>query len=95
VTSRLKAEGLRKSLGGAALRSARCELGDPAEALATDVALTEQELSPIPQSTVVEIAFLGREPAVRPGGVDFSRMNAASQAILADVGFANPAMLVA
>lgn len=89
----LKVEGLRKSCGGAALRKARCEPGDPA--LALGVALADQELSPIPQSTVVESAFLCREPPMRLVRVVSSRMNAAAQAMLDDLGLANRAMLAA
>jgi putative xylitol transport system ATP-binding protein len=67
------------------------EFGSPAEALASGIAIIEQELSPIPQMTVAENIFLGREPPGRFGGVDFRKMNAAAQAILDDLGFAIPA----
>ena len=67
------------------------EFGSPAEALASGIAIIEQELSPIPQMTVAENIFLGREPPGRFGGVNFRRMNAAAQAILDDLGFAIPA----
>jgi len=67
------------------------EFNSPAEALASGIAIIEQELSPIPQMTVAENIFLGREPAGRFGGVNFRKMNAAAQAILDDLGFAIPA----
>ena len=67
------------------------EFGSPAEALASGIAIIEQELSPIPQMTVAENIFLGREPPGRFGGVNFRKMNAAAQAILDDLGFAIPA----
>ena len=55
------------------------EFSSPAEALASGIAIIEQELSPIPQMTVAENIFLGREPPGRFGGVDFRKMNAAAQ----------------
>jgi putative xylitol transport system ATP-binding protein len=64
------------------------EFSSPAEALASGIAIIEQELSPIPQMTVAENIFLGREPPGRFGGVDFRKMNAAAQTILDDLGFA-------
>ncbi len=64
------------------------EFSSPAEALASRIAIIEQELSPIPQMTVSENIFLGREPPGRVGGVDFRKMNVAAQKILDDLGFA-------
>ena len=64
------------------------EFSSPAEALASGIAIIEQELSPIPQMTVAENIFLGREPPGRFGGVDFRKMNVAAQKILDDLGFA-------
>ena len=64
------------------------DFGSPAEALASGIAIIEQELSPIPQMTVAENIFLGREPPGRFGGVDFRKMNVAAQTILDDLGFA-------
>ena len=54
------------------------EFSSPAEALASGIAIIEQELSPIPQMTVAENIFLGREPPGRFGGVNFRKMNAAA-----------------
>ena len=64
------------------------DFSNPAEALASGIAIIEQELSPIPQMTVAENIFLGREPPGRFGGVDFRKMNVAAQKILDDLGFA-------
>ena len=64
------------------------EFSSPAEALKSGIAIIEQELSPIPQMTVAENIFLGREPTGRFGGVHFRKMNAEAQAILDDLGFA-------
>ncbi len=69
------------------------EFDSPAEALRSGIAIIEQELSPIPQMTVAENIFLGREPRARFGGVDFRKMNTAAQSILDDLGFAIPATL--
>lgn len=66
------------------------EFGSPAEALASGIAIIEQELSPVPHMTVAENIFLGREPAGRFGGVDFRKMNAAAQTVLDELGFAIP-----
>ena len=67
------------------------DFSSPAEAIASGMAIIEQELSPVPHMTVAENIFLGREPLGRFGGVDFRKMNAAAQAILDDLGFAIPA----
>ena len=67
------------------------EFSSPAEALASGIAIIEQELSPIPQMTVAENIFLGREPPGRFGEVNFRKMNSAAQAILDNLGFAIPA----
>ena len=67
------------------------DFSSPAEALDSGIAIIEQELSPIPQMTVAENIFLGREPSGRFGGVDFRKMNVAAQKILDDLGFAIPA----
>ncbi len=67
------------------------EFSSPAEALASGIAIIEQELSPIPQMTVAENIFLGSEPPGRYGGINFREMNAAAQTILDDLGFAIPA----
>jgi putative xylitol transport system ATP-binding protein len=78
--------------GGTIWRNGReVEFNSPAEALASGIAIIEQELSPVPHMTVAENVFLGREPPGRFGRIDFRKMNAAAQAILDDLGFAIPA----
>ena len=57
---------LRKNLA----KRQEVEYSSPAEALASGIAIIEQELSPIPQMTVAENIFLGREPPGRFGGVE-------------------------
>ena len=76
---------IRRDAGKIWRNGQEVEFSSPAEALASGVAIIEQELSPIPQMTVAENIFLGREPPGRFGGVDFRKMNAAAQAILDDL----------
>ena len=82
---------IRRDAGKIWRNGQEVEFSSPAEALASGIAIIEQELSPIPQMTVAENIFLGREPPGRFGGVDFRKMNTAAQAILDDLGFAIPA----
>ena len=77
---------IRRDAGKIWRNGQEVEFSSPAEALASGIAIIEQELSPIPQTTVAENIFLGREPSGRFGGVDFRKMNAAAQAILDDLG---------
>jgi putative xylitol transport system ATP-binding protein len=79
---------IRRDAGNIWRNGQEVEFSSPAEALASGIAIIEQELSPIPQMTVAENIFLGREPPGRFGGVDFRKMNTAAQAILDDLGFA-------
>ena len=81
----------RRDAGKIWRKGQEVEFNSPAEALASGIAIIEQELSPIPQMTVAENIFLGREPPGRFGGVNFRKMNAAAQAILDDLGFVIPA----
>jgi putative xylitol transport system ATP-binding protein len=82
---------IRRDAGKIWRNGQEVEFSNPAEALASGIAIIEQELSPVPQMTVAENIFLGREPPGRFGGVDFRKMNTAAQAILDDLGFAVPA----
>ena len=81
----------RRDAGKIWRKGQEVEFNSPAEALASGIAIIEQELSPIPQMTVAENIFLGREPPGRFGGVNFRKMNAAAQAILDELGFVIPA----
>jgi putative xylitol transport system ATP-binding protein len=60
------------------------DFASPAEAISSGIAIIEQELSPVPQMTVAENIFLGREPSGRFGGVDFRKLNAAAQTGILD-----------
>jgi putative xylitol transport system ATP-binding protein len=75
--------GIHKRDGGTILHRGRSvEFNSPAEALASGIAIIEQELSPVPHMTVAENIYLGREPSARFGGIDFKTMNRSAQALL-------------
>ncbi|PAA97080.1 sugar ABC transporter ATP-binding protein [Serratia fonticola] len=65
----------------------RCEFAHPKEALAAGIAIVQQELSAIPDLTVAENIWLGREPRSL-GFVDFKTMNQQTAALLQDLHFA-------
>lgn len=64
----------------------RCEFRHPREALNAGVAIVQQELSAIPDLTVAENIWLGREPK-RFGFVDFATLNQRTTALLKDLEF--------
>ncbi|KQY42632.1 sugar ABC transporter ATP-binding protein [Rhizobium sp. Root483D2] len=75
--------GIHKRDGGKIWRrGVQVEFNSPAEALASGIAIIEQELSPVPHMTVAENIYLGREPSARFGGIDFKTMNRNAQALL-------------
>ena len=53
---------LRRDAGRIAVRGREANFATPAQALAAGIAIITQELSPIPDMTVAENLFLGREP---------------------------------
>ncbi|MBB4002092.1 MAG: sugar ABC transporter ATP-binding protein [Aurantimonas endophytica] len=80
--------GIHRRDGGRIWRNGELvEFSSPAEALASGIAIIEQELSPVPFMTVAENIYLGREPSRRFGGVDFRVMNRAAQKLLDDLEF--------
>ncbi|KQT69868.1 MULTISPECIES: sugar ABC transporter ATP-binding protein [unclassified Aureimonas] len=80
--------GIQKRDAGTIWRRGReVEFASPAEALASGIAIIEQELSPVPHMTVAENIYLGREPSGRFGGIDFKAMNRAAQDVLDDLEF--------
>ncbi len=80
--------GIQKRDGGTIWRGGqKVEFASPAEALASGIAIIEQELSPVPHMTVAENIYLGREHAGRLGGIDFRAMNKAAQALLDTLAF--------
>ena len=80
--------GILRRDGGTIWRSGKpVEFASPAEALASGIAIIEQELSPVPFMTVAENIFLGREPSGRFGGIDFRAMNQSAQSLLDSLEF--------
>lgn len=59
------------------------EIDNPADAEAAGIALFYQELSLVPQLSVADNIFLGREPRTRGGFVDRSRAVTESEALIA------------
>ena len=56
--------GIHKRDGGSIRRRGKdVEFSSPADALASGIAIIEQELSPVPHMTVAENIYLGREPS--------------------------------
>ena len=80
--------GIYKRDAGAIRRNgAEVEFYGPGDALASGIAIIEQELSPVPHMTVAENIYLGREPAGRFGGIDFKTMNQNAQVLLDSLEF--------
>nr|WP_245197412.1 sugar ABC transporter ATP-binding protein [Labrys sp. LIt4] len=77
----------RRDAGVICRRGKAVEFSTPAEALASGIAIIEQELSPVPHMTAAENIFLGREPSARFGGIDFRKMNREAQALFDQLGF--------
>ncbi|MQT15236.1 sugar ABC transporter ATP-binding protein [Segnochrobactrum spirostomi] len=73
---------LPRDAGTIRRRGEAVSFSSPADALASGIAIIEQELSPVPHMTVAENIFLGREPSTRFGGIDFRSMNRAAQDLL-------------
>jgi inositol transport system ATP-binding protein len=57
------------------------QIPDPAHALGLGISMIHQELSPVPQMTVAENIYLGREPTNRLGLIDKRRMLADTRAL--------------
>ncbi|MCH5805053.1 D-xylose ABC transporter ATP-binding protein, partial [Salmonella enterica] len=64
----------------------RCEFHHPREALNAGIAIVQQELSAIPDLTVAENIWLGREPR-RLGFVDFATLNQRTTRLLEELDF--------
>ncbi len=60
-------------------------LPSPREALAAGISTVFQELSLLPNLTIAENMFLGREPLLRGGGLDRGRMRAETAAALSEL----------
>lgn len=64
----------------------RCEFHHPSEALKAGIAIVQQELSAIPDLTVAENIWLGREPR-RLGFINFTLLNQRTTQLLQDLDF--------
>ncbi|HTO34587.1 MAG TPA: sugar ABC transporter ATP-binding protein [Pararhizobium sp.] len=80
--------GIHKRDAGAIRRNGLdVDFSSPGDALASGIAIIEQELSPVPHMTVAENIYLGREPSGRFGGIDFKTMNQNAQLLLDQLEF--------
>ncbi|RWO74331.1 MAG: sugar ABC transporter ATP-binding protein [Mesorhizobium sp.] len=77
----------KRDAGTIRRRGKDVEFASPSDALASGIAIIEQELSPVPHMTVAENIYLGREPSARFGGIDFRAMNWSAQKLLDDLEF--------
>lgn len=72
----------RPDLGEIRKAGEKVSFSNPREALAAGISTVFQEMSLLPNLTIAENMFLGREPTKRFGGIDYSRMNKATAAAL-------------
>ena len=77
---------IRPDAGEIYVKGKRCEFHQPIEALHAGIAIVQQELSSIPDLTVPENIWLGREPR-RFGFVDFKQLNRQTAELLTDLHF--------
>ncbi|WP_157861843.1 sugar ABC transporter ATP-binding protein [Erwinia tasmaniensis] len=68
------------------INGVRCAFHHPREALEAGIAIVQQELSAIPDLTVAENIWLGREPT-RFGFVDFQKLNRQTAILLQELDF--------
>ena len=78
---------LRRDAGRIAVRGQEVSFATPAQALAAGIAIITQELSPIPDMTVAENLFLGREPRRLGCIVDRARLNRQAAELLGRLRF--------
>lgn len=68
----------RPDLGEIRKSGEQVSFSNPREALAAGISTVFQEMSLLPNLTIAENMFLGREPTKRFGGIDYPRMNKAT-----------------
>jgi inositol transport system ATP-binding protein len=68
------------------LRGARIELNSPRDSLNKGIAMIHQELSPVPEMTISENLFLGRERLMGGVFIDYKKINQESEELLKKVG---------
>lgn len=88
--------GVHQPDSGELLRSGRrVSFSNPRDALEAGISTVFQELSLIPNLSIAENMFLGREPRTRFGGIDRRRMNEETRAAMQRLDLAlDPAQLV-
>ncbi|MBL8581966.1 MAG: sugar ABC transporter ATP-binding protein [Rhizobiaceae bacterium] len=88
--------GVHQPDGGTISRDGRAvSFGNPADALDAGISTVFQELSLLPNLSIAENMFLGREPTTRLGRVDYARMNEEARRALAELGLSlDPGTLV-
>jgi ribose transport system ATP-binding protein len=67
------------------LQGQRVRFAGPRDALARGIAMIHQELNLLPNLTIAENIFIGREPVNRAGLIDYALMNRRAAALLADL----------
>lgn len=77
---------IRPDGGDIFINGEKCEFHHPSEALKAGIAIVQQELSAIPDLTVAENIWLGREPR-RMGFVNFKALNQRTTRLLEDLDF--------
>lgn len=78
---------LRRDGGIVEIDGEQVDFKSAADALRHGIAIITQELSPVPEMTVAENLYLGREPKRLGVLVDFSQMRRDAQAFLDELGF--------
>ncbi|EJT01581.1 sugar ABC transporter ATP-binding protein [Rhizobium sp. CCGE 510] len=78
---------LRRDGGTVEIDGEQVDFKSAADALRHGIAIITQELSPVPEMTVAENLYLGREPKRFGVLVDFSQMRRDAQAFLDELGF--------
>jgi ribose transport system ATP-binding protein len=79
--------GVHQPDGGEIFKNgSKVAFANPRQALEAGISTVFQELSLLPNLTIAENLFLGREPRRRFGLIDYRRMNADSRRALADLG---------
>lgn len=77
---------IQPDTGNILIKGKPCQFHQPKDALNAGIAIVQQELSSIPDLTIAENIWLGREPK-KLGFVDFKKMNQQTTALLADLHF--------
>jgi len=77
---------IRPDAGDILIRGERCDFFHPRDALKAGIAIVQQELSAIPDLTVAENIWLGREPK-RFGFVDFTTLNQRTKVLMDELDF--------